>query len=175
MQEAFFQPAGSLLKHITRARWTICNLLVSLLASSCVGSSDTPRIATGAPWARDLNEPPPSRPPAVRPDQESVNSTTNLRVSRPRAPSLGWFRPAGRGTAGAGCELGLLRQSICRLEVLLAGAGVCPAALRGRRKVFEADEVSSIGSTNPIPRKRRRLCAWLRLQLFEWPPLFEQL
>ena len=41
--------------------------LISLLASACVSSDQVMSRATvrsGAPWAQDLNEPPPSREPA---------------------------------------------------------------------------------------------------------------
>lgn len=43
----------------------------SLITSACVSSHDISskeKVATGAPWTRDLNEPPPSRPPVRRPE-----------------------------------------------------------------------------------------------------------
>src|SRR3954454_18894805 len=44
-------------------------VLVSLFVSSCVSSqriSSDKAVRTSAPWARDLNEPPPTRVPGVR-------------------------------------------------------------------------------------------------------------
>lgn len=64
-------------------KWAVLLALVGAVVSACVSSEQATSRSTvrsGAPWARDLNEPPPSREPV-----NAAQIKADLNAARERA------------------------------------------------------------------------------------------
>jgi hypothetical protein len=80
--DRFFGVIGWMTMRIQVMTWASSLTFVGFLVSACANPTSPSAIRSGAPWARDLNEPPPNRQPA---SEEVSRIKADLNAARARA------------------------------------------------------------------------------------------